>query len=257
MSAEIRAFLRAIATAPDDDLPRLVFADYLDEHGRPERAEFIRAEVEIARTAPGSPNRSRLFERRDKLLKARQKEWFALFDGAVKEHATQRGFITAVHTTPEKFLAHADIWFGTQPITELKLTNVWSDSPLDKKCHAKEIFTSPHLGQLRVLDLHDAGVNAAGIYWLSRNPALTQLRELNLRGNRIGDEGIRTLVTMPGLAELESLDLTACRVSEVGAKSLVDCPHLGRLRELNLGYNRIGDAMQRALQHLFGRAVII
>jgi uncharacterized protein (TIGR02996 family) len=36
------AFLRAIADAPDDDAPRLVYADWLDEHGQPDRAEFVR-----------------------------------------------------------------------------------------------------------------------------------------------------------------------------------------------------------------------
>jgi uncharacterized protein (TIGR02996 family) len=39
-------FLRAIIDSPDDDAPRLVFADWLDEHGETERAEFIRARVE-------------------------------------------------------------------------------------------------------------------------------------------------------------------------------------------------------------------
>jgi uncharacterized protein (TIGR02996 family) len=36
------AFLRAIIADPADDLPRLAFADWLDEHGEPERAELIR-----------------------------------------------------------------------------------------------------------------------------------------------------------------------------------------------------------------------
>ena len=36
------ALLKAVASRPDDDLPRLVYADWLDEHGRGERAEFIR-----------------------------------------------------------------------------------------------------------------------------------------------------------------------------------------------------------------------
>jgi uncharacterized protein (TIGR02996 family) len=42
------AFLAAIIERPDDDVPRLVFADWLDEHGQPERAEFIRVQVELA-----------------------------------------------------------------------------------------------------------------------------------------------------------------------------------------------------------------
>jgi uncharacterized protein (TIGR02996 family) len=43
------ALLAAIRAAPDDDAPRLVYADWLDEHGHPERAEFIRLQVQLAR----------------------------------------------------------------------------------------------------------------------------------------------------------------------------------------------------------------
>jgi uncharacterized protein (TIGR02996 family) len=35
------AFLQAILDSPDDDTPRLVYADWLDEHGQTERAEFL------------------------------------------------------------------------------------------------------------------------------------------------------------------------------------------------------------------------
>jgi uncharacterized protein (TIGR02996 family) len=45
------AFLDAIRSAPDDDLPRLTFADRLDEQGRP-LAEFIRAQCDRARRVP-------------------------------------------------------------------------------------------------------------------------------------------------------------------------------------------------------------
>ena len=41
------AFLAAIIAAPADDLPRLIYADYLDERGRSERAEFIRVQCEL------------------------------------------------------------------------------------------------------------------------------------------------------------------------------------------------------------------
>ncbi len=41
--------LRAVASAPADDLPRLVAADWLDEHGEADRAEFIRIQVERER----------------------------------------------------------------------------------------------------------------------------------------------------------------------------------------------------------------
>lgn len=47
------AFLRSIAEMPEDDAPRLVYADWLEERGDP-RGEFIRLKAEIARAAPHS-----------------------------------------------------------------------------------------------------------------------------------------------------------------------------------------------------------
>lgn len=40
-----RPFLDMIRAHPDDDGPRLVYADWLDEHGECDRAEFIRASI--------------------------------------------------------------------------------------------------------------------------------------------------------------------------------------------------------------------
>lgn len=48
--------LKAVVAAPADDLPRLVAADWLDDHNEPERAEFIR--VQIQRTRPPRPELS-------------------------------------------------------------------------------------------------------------------------------------------------------------------------------------------------------
>jgi uncharacterized protein (TIGR02996 family) len=43
------AFLRTIAETPADDGPRLVYADWLEEQGESDRAEFIRLQIELAR----------------------------------------------------------------------------------------------------------------------------------------------------------------------------------------------------------------
>ena len=42
-------FLQAIDEAPEDDAPRLVYADWLEDNGDPDRAEFIRCQVRLAR----------------------------------------------------------------------------------------------------------------------------------------------------------------------------------------------------------------
>src|SRR5690348_11557710 len=41
------AFLHAIRAEPGDDAPRLVFADWLEDNGQPERAELVRVQCEL------------------------------------------------------------------------------------------------------------------------------------------------------------------------------------------------------------------
>ncbi len=43
-------FVAAMRERPDDDAPRLVYADFLEENGEDERAEFIRVQCEIEKT---------------------------------------------------------------------------------------------------------------------------------------------------------------------------------------------------------------
>ena len=53
MSPDEDALLNGIAATPADDLPRLVYADWLEDHGQDIRAEFIRIQCEIARLEVG------------------------------------------------------------------------------------------------------------------------------------------------------------------------------------------------------------
>src|SRR5687768_14924073 len=49
------ALLAAVCDRPDDDTPRLVYADLLDDDGDAARAAFIRTQVELARTPEYHP----------------------------------------------------------------------------------------------------------------------------------------------------------------------------------------------------------
>src|SRR3954462_13290279 len=67
---QVLALLQSAKEAPQDDSPRLVLADWLDDQGEAERAEFIRCQL---RLAPGRPaldpdERQRLGRRSDELL---------------------------------------------------------------------------------------------------------------------------------------------------------------------------------------------
>jgi uncharacterized protein (TIGR02996 family) len=44
--------LRAILEDPEDDTVRLAYADWLDEHDQPERAEFIRIQITLSKDIP-------------------------------------------------------------------------------------------------------------------------------------------------------------------------------------------------------------
>src|SRR4051794_12165161 len=76
------AFLRDIIEHPDDDAPRLRFADWLQDHGDPARAEFIRVQCELARVpgpyggTPGS-RREQLRDRENELLGRHGDRWVA------------------------------------------------------------------------------------------------------------------------------------------------------------------------------------
>src|SRR3954469_34577 len=91
--------LRAVFAHPEDDAPRLAFADWLDESGGdPERAALIRVQCELARL-PADDLRGEALRRQDaKLLRGRKLKWRAelpRFRGVVFGDFS-RGFIDSV-----------------------------------------------------------------------------------------------------------------------------------------------------------------
>ncbi len=91
MVSQERAFLDSIFESPEDDTCRLIFADWLEENGRPERGEFIRLQVEVARLPAGAA-RAALEARAKRLADECGPDWLAgtgLLPGMVRFH---RGF---------------------------------------------------------------------------------------------------------------------------------------------------------------------
>ena len=85
MTDEREALVAAIAAEPDEDTPRLVFADWLEENGEEDRAEFVRLECEIERGWPRhrrsneepSPRIRELVKRADALFEHQCRFWIA------------------------------------------------------------------------------------------------------------------------------------------------------------------------------------
>src|SRR2546430_17578585 len=74
MGPEEAAFLDRVCADPDDDAPRLIFADWLDERGDP-RGEFIPVQVALAQLSAGDRRRGPLLDREAALLARHHKTW--------------------------------------------------------------------------------------------------------------------------------------------------------------------------------------
>src|SRR5436305_3456852 len=98
------AFLDAIREAPDDDAPRLIFADWLDDHGDGDRAAFIRTQVRLARLTPGDPDRLDLTDEADDLMR-RHPEWCGRLPELASRWAFRRGFVESATLTAGTFLS--------------------------------------------------------------------------------------------------------------------------------------------------------
>src|SRR5262245_2184200 len=77
MNSDAEALWAAVLANPEDDAPRLVYADWLDEHGQPERAAFIRLQIEWARAPKHDPIRVVLARRADRLWDLYGADWVA------------------------------------------------------------------------------------------------------------------------------------------------------------------------------------
>src|SRR5436190_20750382 len=90
------ALLRAIAAHPDEDTPRLVYADYLDELGGASaaaRAEFIRLSVRASLLPRNAPEREEVVRRADQLLCEWDVRWqVEMPDGFKRLCGYRRGF---------------------------------------------------------------------------------------------------------------------------------------------------------------------
>ena len=119
------ALLRAIIESPDDDAPRLVYADWVDEHGDPDRAEFIRLQCELELIELGTPEAmarySALSDRCHSLLNAHNKAWVAADLAAVptSPHARflfRRGMVHEAMCPVRNFVTHGDRLLDAAPI---------------------------------------------------------------------------------------------------------------------------------------------
>lgn len=97
------ALLQAIIDSPDDDSLRLVYADYLEERGEPERATFIRVQVELALLPQADERRASLEARERELLASCKSDWGPDLRELCDETEFVRGFVGYVRLEDQDF----------------------------------------------------------------------------------------------------------------------------------------------------------
>src|SRR4051812_47769457 len=110
------AFLRDIIEHAEDDTPRLVYADWLDDHGDPDRAEFIRLQCRLATLPVGDPRQPELAARERELLDAHAATWLRPMPDWVGGCEFRRGLVAAVRAKACDFLGRAEELWRVAPV---------------------------------------------------------------------------------------------------------------------------------------------
>ena len=261
--ADEQPFLDAILARYQDDGPRLVYADWLDDRGLPARAEFVRVQVALARLPEDHPRRPELVEREAELLGRHLEAWTAHLAGLAKEGGFRRGVLDSASVDAAAFLSRGDELFRLAPV--LRRVRLLDAAPVMQKlihcpflARVRELdlcdndlgnggvnvfVRSAYLGALDSLDLGFNGLDEAGVRVLARASTLPNLRELALNDNgHVTGDGVRLLADSPFFGGLRALDLSGNDVNDAGARALVESRPLARLAALRLAGNHIGDA---------------
>ncbi len=262
MSAD-QGLLQAILDDPDDDTSRLVYADWLDEHGTSAadraRAEFIRLQCAIERLEKWSPERLDMEERAEPLLAQYAEDWQAdvpewarySADVPLDGSCFRRGFLDRVSGTPEDFIESAGELFAVAPVREARVSLV--------RDGGRALAACPDLARLRHLELactdaqldlpgflaspYVEGLTGLALDYLAPHPSGGFLNHTPM----LGDAEAAALANCPRLSRLKSLDLSTNNIGPDGVSALLYSPHLARLEELDLRGNPLSNPGLRRL----------
>ena len=270
------SFLRAVVAEPDDDAVRLVYADWLDEHDQPERAEFIRVQCELARKPLTDPQRAPLVRRENEVWRQNGHRWLQSFRPyGVLGGEFRRGFPASVFISFGDFQDHGEDLLRTFPtIQGVSLCERGMDSqrgllsPNFAQLRAVDLAYCrtigdrgcihlathcPWLGHLHYLGLHQQGFTSVGLESLLSSPHLRaneppQLHELDLSANVwLRDAGAEVLANAPALRGLKRLNLADCGITDAGVVALAESTNMSEIEEVNLKGNRLSVASIEAL----------
>lgn len=215
------ALLATIIAQPDEDTPRLAYADWLDEHDNPARAEFIRLQHRLEPLPPG-PERSALEDRADELLALHEMDWLGPVD-KLYSWGWRRGFVEEASGGPRPTLEAARGQFERNPVRVVGFGTVCWD--------LHEMIELPFLERIEELtfDVGDQPENRPILLNFLASPRLARLHAVDIAMGRSGGvlADLANQVALPPLERIRLRELT-----RQDADALLDVPTLRELTDV-------------------------
>jgi uncharacterized protein (TIGR02996 family) len=224
--SELDDLIAACVAAPDDDAPRLVWADAVGG----ERGELVVIQCKLARGDMSPAETGLLLARQDELLRTHGKAWSG-FDGVkgARNCAYRRGFVESIEVDVDD-LRWPTVFDRAPLVTALSLRGLdqtfWHhdedipDDPVDPIARLHGILETPELSRLRGLELddvrivditgdsefdyHPKDVLDAAFELIARSGKLAGFRALGFR-NEYSSRGLHELIGSNALASVERL----------------------------------------------------
>jgi uncharacterized protein (TIGR02996 family) len=226
------ALLEACRWAPDDDAPRLVWADAVGG----ERGELVVIQCELARGGLAPAHAAILRRRERELVKKCGLAWSGLGEIPLKvEWASfefRRGFVEVIGLDARAFTEYGEAIFHRAPLLRT-LTATGLMVGADPLAALRELIQSPSFRHLHELSLPDDGYEMGGGY--DDDPNLADHAD-----ESYGDDVARLLVESGVLAHLTGLGIS---LTDAGVYHLVASGELGHVERLQLAGRPGGDAV--------------
>lgn len=232
MTDDELALLRTIRDHPDADLPRLVYADWLDDRGDEDRAEFIRLQIDRYRRSATDPAARGIGWREYQILLAHELAWKAEMPPGFRTGAAfRRGLIHRA------------------------------------SCRGRELFSVTERTMVAPIEVLSVLVDELSLEWLLKKPddlwhqlqevtftctapagpiladrlalfgPFPRLHTLRIHDRHFGNAGVAALPPLPTFPAVRHLDLSECGLTDGFAAVILDSGWLDRLDRLTISGN--------------------
>jgi uncharacterized protein (TIGR02996 family) len=228
--------LSAIHDLPADDLPRLAYADWMEENGQPERGEFIRIHLAMERTPRRTPEYRRLWEREVELIRTYKDEWFGTFRFYWHSYEVKRGFLDEVSSFAQHVVPHANWLLENHAVQKLGVTASGLGA-------LEELLRSPLVATLWRLRFWQELPPSESVPYHSEDGPLPGAElplarrpldaRINTHPSQPSEDVVRVLAASPFLDRLTRLSVIGARLGEAGVSlllsSMANWPNLTQL----------------------------